>query len=126
MWRKQNKKKHVERKKKEAKRTKTKKVPDESRSTAAADQALQAIEEGAVSKRSAKGGSKQCGRDVVGGGAEAGKKRKDVDVDGCGTGAGGGPRGGHLFGGVTFHPLMMLKNCTLPKQTGFFQFLDFS
>ena len=41
---------------------------------AAADQALQAMEGGAVSKRGADGGSKQCGRDVAGGGAEAGKK----------------------------------------------------
>ena len=37
------------------------------------------------------GGSKTCGRDVAGGGAEAGK---NADADGCGRKAGRGGRAG--------------------------------
>ena len=43
------------------------------------------------------GGSKTCGRDVAGGGAEAGK---NADADGCGRGAGRARRSGRE-GGLT-------------------------
>ena len=49
------------------------------------------MEGGAVSKRGADGGSKQCGRDVAGGGAEAGKK---------GSGCGRMREGGWLRAGA--------------------------
>ena len=55
-----------------------------------ADQALQAME-GGPSASGGEGGSKTCGRDVAGGGEEAGE---NADADGCGRGAGRARRSG--------------------------------